>query len=61
MPLAAGAMKSMQRCSSNLALVPDRCDDFEAVELSTNNPRFGEFRIGAFPPLSVLAKALAYQ
>lgn len=45
----------------NIGLVPDRGDDFGAVGLSTNDPRFGEFRIGAFPQPGVLANALPYQ
>lgn len=45
----------------NVGLVPDRGDDFGAVGLSTNDPRFGEFRIGAFPQPGVLANALPYQ
>lgn len=45
----------------NVGLVQDRGDDFGAVGLTTNDPRFGEFRIGAFPQLGVLANALPYQ
>jgi Matrixin len=45
----------------NVGLVPDRGDDFGAVGLSTNDPRFGEFRIGAFPQVRTLANALPYQ
>lgn len=45
----------------NIGLVPDRGDDFGAVGLTTNDPRFGEFRIGAFPQPGVLANALPYQ
>jgi Matrixin len=45
----------------NVGLVPDRGDDFGSVGLSTNDPRFGEFRIGAFPQPGVLANALPYQ
>ena len=45
----------------NVGLVPDRGDDFGAVGLSTNDPRFGELRIGAFPQPGVLASALPYQ
>ncbi len=45
----------------NIGLVPDRGDDFGAVGLSTNDPRFGEFRVGAFPQQAVLANALPFQ
>jgi hypothetical protein len=45
----------------NVGLSADRGDDFGAVGLSTNDPRFGEFRIGAFPQSGVLANALPYQ
>lgn len=45
----------------NVGLSADRGDDFGAVGLSTNDPRFGEFRIGAFPQIGVLANALPYQ
>lgn len=45
----------------NVGLVTDRGDDFGAVGLSTNDPRFGEFRIGAFPQVAALANALPYQ
>jgi hypothetical protein len=45
----------------NIGLVPDRGDDFGAVGLSSNDPRFGEFRIGAFPQGAVLANASPYQ
>lgn len=45
----------------NIGLMPDRGDDFGAVGLSTNDPRFGEFRIGAFPQGSVLANAAPFQ
>ena len=45
----------------NVGLVPDRGDDFGAVGLTSNDPRFGEFRIGAFPQPGVLANALPYQ
>lgn len=45
----------------NIGLVPDRGDAFGAVGLSTDDPRFGEFRIGAFPQPGVLANALPYQ
>ena len=45
----------------NIGLVPDRGDDFGAVGLSTGDPRFGEFRVGAVPQSDVLAHALPYQ
>lgn len=45
----------------NVGLVPDRGDDFGSVGLTMNDPRFGEFRIGAFPQPGVLANALPYQ
>ncbi len=45
----------------NVGLVPDRGDDFGTVGLTTNDPRFGEFRVGAFPQPGVLANALPYQ
>ncbi len=45
----------------NVGLVPDRGDDLGTVGLSSNDPRFGEFRIGAFPQTGVLASALPYQ
>ncbi len=45
----------------NVGLVPDRGDDFGAVGLSSNDPRFGELRIGAFPQPGVLANAAPYQ
>lgn len=45
----------------NIGLVPDRGDDFGAVGLASNDPRYGEFRIGAFPQTGVLANALPFQ
>ena len=45
----------------NVGLVPDRGDDFGAVGLATDDPRFGEFRVGAFPQPGVLANALPFQ
>jgi hypothetical protein len=45
----------------NVGLVPDRGDDFGTVGLSNDDPRFGEFRIGAFPQSGVLANALPFQ
>lgn len=45
----------------NVGLVPDRGDDFGATGLASNDPRFGEFRIGAFPQTAVLANASPFQ
>lgn len=45
----------------NIGLVPDRGDDFGTPGLATNDPRFGEFRIGAFPQSGVLANASPFQ
>ena len=45
----------------NVGLVPDRGDDFGTVGLATDDPRFGEFRLGAFPQPGVLANALPFQ
>ncbi len=45
----------------NVGLVPDRGDAFGAVGLTSNDPRFGEMRIGAFPQPGVLANAAPYQ
>ncbi|MCG8648463.1 MAG: matrixin family metalloprotease, partial [Pirellulales bacterium] len=45
----------------NLGLVVDRGDHFGTVGLSQGDPRFGDFRIGAFPQQGVLANALPYQ
>ncbi len=44
----------------NVGLVPDRGDDFGAVGLSSNDPRFGEIRIGAFPQGATLANAAPF-
>ncbi len=44
----------------NVGLVPDRGDDFGTVGLSSNDPRFGEIRIGAFPQGSTLANAAPF-
>lgn len=45
----------------NIGLTADRGDPFGTVGLASNDPRFGEFRIGAFPQVGVLASALPYQ
>ncbi len=45
----------------NVGLVPDRGDDFGAVGLLSNDPRFGEFRVGVFPQQNALANAFPYQ
>jgi hypothetical protein len=45
----------------NIGLVPDRGDDFGAIGLASDDPRFGEFRIGAFPQSAVLANATPFQ
>jgi hypothetical protein len=45
----------------NIGLTPDRGDDFGAVGLTSGDPRFGEFRIGAFPQGTVLANATPFQ
>ncbi len=45
----------------NVGLVTDRGDAFGAIGLSSNDPRFGEFRVGAFPQENVLANALPLQ
>lgn len=45
----------------NVGLVPDRGDRFGMPGLATNDPRFGEFRIGAFPQSDVLANASPFQ
>lgn len=44
----------------NIGLVPDRGDDFGTVGLTSNDPRFGEFRIGAFPQGATLANAAPF-
>lgn len=48
-----------ENANINIGLVPDRSDSFGAVGLATNDPRFGEIRIGAFPQNSVIASAVA--
>lgn len=45
----------------NIGLVPDRGDALGTIGLANNDPRFGEFRVGAFPQPGVLASALPYQ
>ena len=45
----------------NIGLTADRGDPFGTVGLASNDPRFGDFRIGAFPQVGVLASALPYQ
>ena len=44
----------------NIGLVPDRGDDFGTVGLTQNDPRFGEFRVGAFPQGVTLANATPF-
>ncbi len=44
----------------NIGLVPDRGDDLGAVGLTHNDPRFGEFRVGAFPQGATLANAAPF-
>ncbi|MFM7057558.1 MAG: matrixin family metalloprotease [Planctomycetota bacterium] len=48
-----------ENANINIGLVPDRSDSFGAVGLATNDPRFGEIRIGAFPQKNVIASAVA--
>jgi len=45
----------------NIGLVADRGDAFGTVGLSSNDPRFGEIRIGAFPQSGVLASSIPNQ
>jgi hypothetical protein len=45
----------------NVGLVADRSDAFGAAGLASNDPRFGEFRIGAFSQPGVLASAVPFQ
>ncbi len=45
----------------NFGLVADRGDAFGAVGLSSSDPRFGDFRIGALPLPGVLANAVPGQ
>ena len=48
-----------ENANINIGLVPDRGDNFGAVGLASNDPRFGEIRIGAFPQSRVVANAVA--
>jgi hypothetical protein len=45
----------------NIGLVADRGDAFGTVGLSSNDPRFGEIRIGAFAQSGVLASSIPNQ
>lgn len=45
----------------NIGLATDRGDHFGATGLTQNDPRFGDFRIGAFPQVGVLANATPFQ
>ena len=45
----------------NIGLVPDRGDAFGTVGLASNDPRFGEIRIGAFPQSQVVASSVPNQ
>ena len=45
----------------NVALQNDHGNDFGAPGLATEDPRFGEFRIGAIPQVDVIANALPFQ
>jgi hypothetical protein len=45
----------------NIGLTADRGNAFGAVGLAQGDPRFGDFRVGAFPQDGVLANALPYQ
>lgn len=44
----------------NIGLVADRGDHFGATGLAQNDPRFGDFRIGAIPQQGVLANAIPF-
>lgn len=61
----ATALRAFQtwavQANINIGLVPDRGDALGTVGLANNDPRFGEFRVGAFPQPGVLASALPYQ
>ncbi|MGV2337897.1 MAG UNVERIFIED_CONTAM: hypothetical protein LVR18_28725 [Planctomycetaceae bacterium] len=48
-----------ENANINIGLVPDRGDNFGAVGLASNDPRFGEIRVGAFPQSRVVANAVA--
>lgn len=45
----------------NIGLSTDRGDPFGTIGLAQNDPRFGDFRVGAFPQSGVLANTLPYQ
>ena len=45
----------------NVAVRNDHNNDFGAPGLTTGDPRFGDFRIGAFPQYGVLANSLPFQ
>jgi len=45
----------------NVGLVGDRSDAFGAAGLASNDPRFGEFRIGSFSQTNVLANSVPWQ
>ncbi|MFO0250566.1 MAG: matrixin family metalloprotease [Planctomyces sp.] len=45
----------------NVGLVADRSDAFGTAGLASNDPRFGEVRIGAFSQPGVLASAVPFQ
>jgi len=45
----------------NVGLVADRSDAFGTAGLASNDPRFGELRIGAFSQPGVLASAVPFQ
>ncbi len=45
----------------NVGLATDRGDNFGAVGLTQNDPRFGDFRIGGLPQTGVLANATPFQ
>ncbi|MFN5534767.1 MAG: matrixin family metalloprotease, partial [Planctomyces sp.] len=45
----------------NVGLVADRSDAFGTAGLASNDPRFGEFRVGAFSQPGVLASAVPFQ
>lgn len=48
-----------EHANINIGLVPDRGDAFGAVGLSSNDPRFGEIRVGTFSQTNALASAIA--
>ena len=48
-----------EHANINIGLVPDRGDAFGAVGLSSNDPRFGELRVGAFSQSKVIGNAIA--